>query len=80
MRNDMNMINLDLYSKDVVDGKRKRQELPDGSGWGDHIQLLQIFESWDQTGYDTKWCSHHDLQVTEKNMFLICLVHVCLGL
>ncbi|AQL01665.1 putative pre-mRNA-splicing factor ATP-dependent RNA helicase DEAH4 [Zea mays] len=56
-------ITLRSVSKDVVDGKRKRQELPDGSGWGDHIQLLQIFESWDQTGYDTKWCSHHDLQV-----------------
>ncbi|CAO2148749.1 unnamed protein product [Urochloa humidicola] len=49
-------------SKDM-EGKRKRQELPDGSGWGDHIQLLQIFESWDQTGYDPKWCSDHDLQV-----------------
>jgi len=49
-------------SKDVG-GKRKKQELPDGSGWGDHIQLLQIFESWDQSGYDPKWCSDHDLQV-----------------
>ncbi|RCV38034.1 hypothetical protein SETIT_8G109400v2 [Setaria italica] len=48
-------------SKDM-EGKRKRQELPDGSGWGDHIQLLQIFESWDQTGYDPRWCSDHDLQ------------------
>ncbi|KAK3119988.1 hypothetical protein QOZ80_9AG0679070 [Eleusine coracana subsp. coracana] len=46
-----------------VEGKRKRQELPDGSGWGDHIQLLQIFECWDQTGYDPKWCMDHDLQV-----------------
>nr|CAB3489759.1 unnamed protein product [Digitaria exilis] len=54
-------------SKDM-DGKRKRQELPDGSGWGDHIQLLQIFESWDQIGYDPKWCSDHDLQVTKKNV------------
>uniref|UniRef100_A0A0D9XR97 RNA helicase n=1 Tax=Leersia perrieri TaxID=77586 RepID=A0A0D9XR97_9ORYZ len=49
-------------SKDM-EGKRKRQELPDGSGWGDHIQLLQIFESWDQTGYDPRWCSDHELQV-----------------
>lgn len=49
-------------SKDV-EGKRKRQELPDGSGWGDHVQLLQIFESWDQAGYDPRWCSDHDLQV-----------------
>ncbi|KAF0897298.1 hypothetical protein E2562_035582 [Oryza meyeriana var. granulata] len=46
-----------------MEGKRKRQELPDGSGWGDHIQLLQIFESWDQTGYDPRWCSDHELQV-----------------
>ena len=58
-----------------MDGKRKRQELPDGSGWGDHIQLLQIFESWDQSGYDPKWCSDHDLQVTEKNMFVIYLIN-----
>ncbi|TVU25701.1 hypothetical protein EJB05_28206 [Eragrostis curvula] len=46
-----------------MEGKRKRQELPDGSGWGDHIQLLQIFECWEQTGYDPKWCVDHDLQV-----------------
>ncbi|KAJ4795519.1 RNA helicase family protein [Rhynchospora pubera] len=44
--------------------KRKRQsELPDGSGWGDHIQLLQIYESWDQVNYDPRWCSDNDLQV-----------------
>ncbi|KAM0904613.1 hypothetical protein ACQ4PT_017907 [Festuca glaucescens] len=49
-------------SKDM-EGKRKRQELPDGSGWGDHVQLLQIFESWDQAGYDPRWCSDHDLQL-----------------
>ncbi|KAF7047844.1 hypothetical protein CFC21_056707 [Triticum aestivum] len=49
-------------SKDM-EGKRKRQELPDGSGWGDHVQLLQIFESWDQADYDPRWCSDHDLQV-----------------
>ncbi|XP_047091854.1 probable pre-mRNA-splicing factor ATP-dependent RNA helicase DEAH4 [Lolium rigidum] len=49
-------------SKDM-EGKRKRQELPDGSGLGDHVQLLQIFESWDQAGYDPRWCSDHDLQV-----------------
>lgn len=57
-----------------MEGKRKRQELPDGSGWGDHIQLLQIFESWGQTGYDPKWCSDHDLQVTKKNILLICFM------
>ncbi|XP_051179566.1 probable pre-mRNA-splicing factor ATP-dependent RNA helicase DEAH4 [Lolium perenne] len=49
-------------SKDM-EGKRKRQELPNGSGLGDHVQLLQIFESWDQAGYDPRWCSDHDLQV-----------------
>ncbi|XP_072979388.1 probable pre-mRNA-splicing factor ATP-dependent RNA helicase DEAH4 isoform X3 [Typha angustifolia] len=43
--------------------KRKRQsKLPDGSGWGDHIQLLQIYESWDQADYDPRWCSDNDLQ------------------
>ncbi|VAH94346.1 unnamed protein product [Triticum turgidum subsp. durum] len=46
-----------------MEGKRKRQELSDGSGWGDHVQLLQIFESWDQADYDPRWCSEHDLQV-----------------
>ena len=59
----MNLL-LRIYSKDM-EGKRKRQELPDGSGWGDHVQLLQIFESWDQAGYDPRWCSDHDLQVNE---------------
>ncbi|XP_073013036.1 probable pre-mRNA-splicing factor ATP-dependent RNA helicase DEAH4 isoform X2 [Typha latifolia] len=43
--------------------KRKRQsKLPDGSGWGDHIQLLQIYESWDQADYDPRWCSDNYLQ------------------
>ncbi|KAK9939312.1 hypothetical protein M0R45_016011 [Rubus argutus] len=34
--------------------KRKHDhlDLPDGSGWGDHIQLLQIYECWHQTYYD----------------------------
>ena len=58
---------LHIYSKDM-EGKRKRQELPDGSGWGDHVQLLQIFESWDQAGYDPRWCSDHDLQVNENKI------------
>lgn len=45
--------------------KRKHSslDLPDGSGWGDHIQLLQIYEYWDQTGYDPQWCKDNDLQV-----------------
>lgn len=65
------MVNLlHPYSKDM-EGKRKRQELPDGSGWGDHIQLLQIFESWDRTGYDPRWCSDHELQVNENNILIL---------
>ncbi|KAA8528994.1 hypothetical protein F0562_033518 [Nyssa sinensis] len=45
--------------------KRKHapSELPDGSGWGDHIQLLQIYEHWDQTDYDIDWCKDNSLQV-----------------
>ncbi|XP_021899621.1 probable pre-mRNA-splicing factor ATP-dependent RNA helicase DEAH4 isoform X2 [Carica papaya] len=45
--------------------KRKRpvMALPDGSGWGDHIQLLQIYEQWDQNDYDIDWCRDHDLRV-----------------
>lgn len=45
--------------------KRKRTplDLPDGSGWGDHIQLLQIYEHWDRTNYDIGWCKDRDLQV-----------------
>ncbi|PIA51266.1 hypothetical protein AQUCO_01100242v1 [Aquilegia coerulea] len=38
-------------------------DLPDGSGWGDHIQMLQIYEMWDRAGYDRRWCTDHDLQV-----------------
>ena len=69
----MNLL-LRIYSKDM-EGKRKRQELPDGSGWGDHVQLLQIFESWDQAGYDPRWCSDHDLQVNgDKNWDSIMLI------
>ncbi|XP_022132198.1 probable pre-mRNA-splicing factor ATP-dependent RNA helicase DEAH4 isoform X2 [Momordica charantia] len=48
-----------------TDKKRKHSslDLPDGSGLGDHIQLLQIFEVWDQKKYDVSWCKDHDLQV-----------------
>ncbi|KHG18787.1 ATP-dependent RNA helicase DHX8 [Gossypium arboreum] len=37
-------------------------ELPDGSGFGDHIQLLQIYECWDENDYDIGWCKDYDLQ------------------
>ncbi|XP_038714325.1 probable pre-mRNA-splicing factor ATP-dependent RNA helicase DEAH4 isoform X2 [Tripterygium wilfordii] len=55
-------------SKGASKGAEKKRkhtplELPDGSGWGDHIQLLQIFEQWDQNGYDVDWCKDHELQV-----------------
>ncbi|KAK1403211.1 RNA helicase [Heracleum sosnowskyi] len=46
--------------------KKRKQPLPDlpnGSGWGDHIQLLEIFEQWDQTDYSIDWCKDNDLQV-----------------
>ncbi|CAK9137321.1 unnamed protein product [Ilex paraguariensis] len=45
--------------------KRKHppSDLPDGSGWGDHIQLLQIYEHWDQTDYSVDWCKDNNLQV-----------------
>ncbi|KAM7468744.1 hypothetical protein LguiB_016306 [Lonicera macranthoides] len=45
--------------------KRKHSslDLPDGSGWGDHIQLLQIYEHWDQTDYSINWCKDNNLQV-----------------
>ncbi|XP_030960687.1 probable pre-mRNA-splicing factor ATP-dependent RNA helicase DEAH4 [Quercus lobata] len=43
--------------------KHTHLDLPDGSGWGDHIQLLQIFEEWDRTNYDIGWCKDHNLQV-----------------
>nr|GEY67673.1 probable pre-mRNA-splicing factor ATP-dependent RNA helicase DEAH4 isoform X2 [Tanacetum cinerariifolium] len=48
-----------------TDKKRKQppSELPDGSGWGDHIQLLQIYELWNQTDYSTEWVKDNNLQV-----------------
>ncbi|GKE96368.1 hypothetical protein Tco_1581223, partial [Tanacetum coccineum] len=48
-----------------TDKKRKQppSELPDGSGWGDHIQLLQIYELWDQTDYTTDWVKDNNLQI-----------------
>ncbi|RZC89521.1 hypothetical protein C5167_027065 [Papaver somniferum] len=49
----------------VIDKKRKHAHsvLPDASGWGDHIQLLQVYEDWDQASYDPRWCADNDLQV-----------------
>ncbi|CAL5338183.1 unnamed protein product [Camellia sinensis] len=43
--------------------KHDSSDLPNGSGWGDHIQLLQIYERWDQTDYDVDWCKDNNLQV-----------------
>ncbi|GMP51749.1 hypothetical protein CsSME_00017860 [Camellia sinensis var. sinensis] len=43
--------------------KHDSSDLPNGSGWGDHIQLLQIYELWDQTDYDVDWCKDNNLQV-----------------
>ncbi|KAK1266012.1 putative pre-mRNA-splicing factor ATP-dependent RNA helicase [Acorus gramineus] len=47
------------------DKKRKQpvSDLPNGSGWGDHIQLLQIYENWAEVGYDRNWLIDNDLQV-----------------
>lgn len=46
-------------------------DLPDGSGWGDHIQLLQIYEKWDQANYDPQWCIENDLQVFFSCFYLL---------
>lgn len=45
--------------------KRKHSplNLPDGFGLGDHIQLLQIYEQWYQTGHNIDWCKENNLQV-----------------
>ncbi|XP_059657727.1 probable pre-mRNA-splicing factor ATP-dependent RNA helicase DEAH4 [Cornus florida] len=50
-------------SKSTEKKRKHAPDLPDGSGWGDHIQLLQIFEHWDQTDYDVDWCKDNSLQV-----------------
>ncbi|KAK4283481.1 hypothetical protein QN277_000427 [Acacia crassicarpa] len=51
------------WSKTEKKRKQTMSNLPDGSGLGDHIQLLQIFECWDRTDYDIGWCKENDLQV-----------------
>ncbi|KAK8937555.1 hypothetical protein KSP40_PGU001610 [Platanthera guangdongensis] len=50
--------------RNAKDSKSKEQalQLPDGFCWGDHIQLLQIYESWDRADYDSDWCINHNLQ------------------
>ncbi|XP_020523399.1 probable pre-mRNA-splicing factor ATP-dependent RNA helicase DEAH4 isoform X2 [Amborella trichopoda] len=48
-------------------GEKKRKQiitnLPNGSGWGDHIQLLQIYNTWHQMDYDPRWCKDNGLHV-----------------
>ncbi|KAL2343445.1 hypothetical protein Fmac_004730 [Flemingia macrophylla] len=55
----------------LLPGQRKTEKkrkhtisnLPDGSGLGDHIQLLQIYDCWDQTDFSIGWCKDNGLQV-----------------
>nr|GEX47282.1 probable pre-mRNA-splicing factor ATP-dependent RNA helicase DEAH4 isoform X2 [Tanacetum cinerariifolium] len=52
--------------RDIASWAKRKQpplELPDGSGWGDHIQLLHIYELWAQTDYSTDWVKDNNLQV-----------------
>ncbi|XP_047163618.1 probable pre-mRNA-splicing factor ATP-dependent RNA helicase DEAH4 isoform X2 [Vigna umbellata] len=45
--------------------KRKHSisNLAEGSGLGDHIHLLQIYQCWDQSDFDIGWCKDNGLQV-----------------
>lgn len=54
-----------LPGQRISEKKRKHvpSNLPDGAGWGDHIQLLQIYEQWHQTDYNVDWCKENNLQV-----------------
>lgn len=70
-----------MHSKNK-EKKRKQSfsKLPDGSGWGDHIQLLQVYESWDRADYDPNWCTDNDLQVYYnfcyfKNSWYLMVMH-----
>lgn len=56
---------LPVRSSKNTEKKRKPppSNLPDGSGWGDHIQLLQIYEQWDATDYSIDWVRDNNLQV-----------------
>lgn len=52
-------------SKSAPTSKKRELEfkdLPDGKGLGDHIQLLQIYEEWQQAGYNYEWCQQHGIQ------------------
>ncbi|CAJ1935647.1 unnamed protein product [Sphenostylis stenocarpa] len=65
----------------LLPGQRKTEKkrkhsisnLPDGSGLGDHIQLLQIYHCWDQTDFDIGWCKDNGLQV--RGMLFVKDVH-----
>ncbi|QCD83387.1 ATP-dependent RNA helicase DHX8/PRP22 [Vigna unguiculata] len=48
--------------------KRKHSisNLADGSGLGDHIHLLHIYQCWDQTDFDIGWCKDNGLQANGK--------------
>ncbi|PKI77022.1 hypothetical protein CRG98_002525 [Punica granatum] len=50
-------------SKNTEKKRKPPPDLPDGSGLGDHIQLLQIYEYWHEMDYDIGWCKENDLQV-----------------
>lgn len=51
--------------------KTTSTNLPDGSGWGDHIQLLQIYEEWHQTDYSIEWCKDNNLQAASLALSLL---------
>ncbi|CAN1313420.1 Probable pre-mRNA-splicing factor ATP-dependent RNA helicase DEAH4 [Linum perenne] len=65
------MIDLPSCSSKNNEKKRKQEpiDLPDGSGFGDHIQMLQIYEHWDENDYDIRWCRDHGLQ--ERGMVFV---------
>ncbi|KAI4340652.1 hypothetical protein MLD38_025465 [Melastoma candidum] len=50
-------------SRNTEKKRKHAPDLPDGSGFGDHIQLLQIYEQWDEYNYDIDWCKDNNLQV-----------------
>ncbi|MQL88553.1 hypothetical protein Taro_021123 [Colocasia esculenta] len=54
------------FPQGVKGNEKKRKQhvssLPDGSGWGDHIQLLQVYDNWVQEGYNPNWCKDNDIQ------------------
>ncbi|GKC04201.1 probable pre-mRNA-splicing factor ATP-dependent RNA helicase DEAH4 [Tanacetum coccineum] len=59
-----------------TDKKRKQppSELPDGSGWGDHIQLLQIYKLWDQTNYSSDWVKDNLQKFAKDIILLLCSI------